>query len=1350
MKKTKLFLTLFALLAFGPTAWAQLTGSGTSSDPYLITSTEDWNTFAASVNNGTETYYGKTVKLNADIPPVSTMVGNSTENSFQGTFNGDGHTITFNKGTAEAPFDEDFCAPFRYIRSATIKNLHTTGTIYTSGKRAGGIVATATFPFGCSLSSCRSSMTIHGTKNDYGGLVAHVNFENFSYSRNFNITNCLFDGTLVDDGSSEKWGGFIGWVTCEHYTDARLNITNCLFNPVDVPSVSGCKTFVRYGCEDKYIVITNCYYKMTLGDDAQGTTDASDMNNATLLANLGSGWEIVTENNVEMVVPFVPSLRPFTGGAGTEESPYQIASDTDWDNLAYNVSTCEENYSGKYFILMNNIDVSTMIGKGTTSDTDNIPFCGTFDGNGHKLTVTYTNNTVQHTAPFRFAKDVTIKNLHVAGTITTNQQRAGGIIANAQGTIAITNCVSSVIINSSVSGDGTSGGFVATIRNNGNVTIDGCAFVGKLLGSNTTNCGGFVGHTRTNDNAYLTVRNSLFDPEQTTMSGGCATFSRTHSNPGDKLSINNCYYTQSFGTEQGKQADTITSANNNVSLAFAGNPSSNTTLGVIGYGTGIKYNNVLYAGGGDEVSLSLSVPMGMVISSATYTPDGGSATAMSQTENVYSLPMPDANVTINAETGYWVNGSGTAADPFQIATTDDFDMLSTLVRELPKGHPFRPYDESDLIFYGYYFKLMNDLDYTNKTFTPVGYYSLAEEIYRGFRGTFDGQGHVIKGINYETTTGAAGIFGFATGDISNLALINSNLTGGNNTGGIVGYYNGGTISNCHVASNVNIYTPTGSTIVAFHGGIVGRKYAGIISYCTSAAHIVDGCTTYGNHFGGIAGSNDSQSINHCLFTNDIVTSVYTDNKGPIAGSGNGTLTNCYWTNSSFEGSSPSTNYDNSGFINTIDTLQSRMTVSTYSDDFKALAPDGYTLQKTISAWTEDPVTGAGGWYLIASPVVGNIAPEAVVNLLGSQMAGSSQYDFDLYRFNQNANKEWENYKNSTHTAGFVLENGKGYLYARSADTTLTFTGTFNTNNEKVVNLTYDPNSPHSDTRGWNLVGNPFPVEAYVDRPFYKMNEEGSGIEPVDNYYNGYTPITIPSCTGIMVQTTADEVEHETNKVTFSTSMPAQQATNNGNLQIALSQSNTRGNALLDNAIVSFNESSKLGKFYFGEQNANIYLPQNGKDYAIAYSNKQGEMPLNFKAKENSTYTLTVNPEGVEMAYLHLIDNMTGADVDLLATPNYTFTASTTDYASRFKLVFVCGNANDDPAASFAFIDASGNIIITTDAGDATLQVIDVMGRMVASVSGHTRCVPTAGMTPGVYVLRLIDGNNVRTQKVVVE
>ena len=150
------------------------------------------------------------------------------------------------------------------------------------------------------------------------------------------------------------------------------------------------------------------------------------------------------------------------------------------------------------------------------------------------------------------------------------------------------------------------------------------------------------------------------------------------------------------------------------------------------------------------------------------------------------------------------------------------------------------------------------------------------------------------------------------------------------------------------------------------------------------------------------------------------------------------------------------------------------------------------------------------------------------------------------------------------------------------------------------------------------------------------------------------------------------------------------------------------------------------------------------------------MPVNFKANENSTYTITVNPEGVKMAYLHLIDNMTGADVDLLQTPEYTFTAKTTDYKSRFRLVFsVCGDANGDidgDHEDFAFFNGSTWTVShsSTGSGDkATLQVIDMTGRVLSTeiISGNTEV--SINQPAGIYMLRLVNGEEMSVQKNVV-
>ena len=419
----------------------------------------------------------------------------------------------------------------------------------------------------------------------------------------------------------------------------------------------------------------------------------------------------------------------------------------------------------------------------------------------------------------------------------------------------------------------------------------------------------------------------------------------------------------------------------------------------------------------------------------------------------------------------------------------------------------------------------------------------------------------------------------------------------------------------------------------------------------------------------------------------------------------------------------------------------------------------------------------GGWAFIASPVVDDIAPSVVENLEGVNYQ-TGTYNYDLYRFNQSADMEWENYhSNDTQENPFMLENGKGYLYASKNDRTLHFSGPFNTENTKTVNLEYDADAQFA---GWNLVGNPFPVQAWANKSYYTMNSEGTGL--VANEVASSTPI--PPLTGVMMQTTSTTGE----SVTFSTTQPEQHNADNGSLQITLQQAvdpnpslrGTKQSNTIDNAIVSFNEGSQLGKYYFGRQNANIYLPQGGEEYAIVSIGRDvarnvsidkdvaryvsTEIPINFKASENGTYTISVVPQGVKLEYLHLIDNLTGADMDLLApnheaviagenpqspAPSYTFTAKTTDYPSRFRLVFSAAADETSANQTFAFI-SNGNIIINeADARGASLQVVDVTGRVV--VSRDVACnVSTNGMAPGVYVLRLIDGDGVKTQKIVID
>ena len=395
-----------------------------------------------------------------------------------------------------------------------------------------------------------------------------------------------------------------------------------------------------------------------------------------------------------------------------------------------------------------------------------------------------------------------------------------------------------------------------------------------------------------------------------------------------------------------------------------------------------------------------------------------------------------------------------------------------------------------------------------------------------------------------------------------------------------------------------------------------------------------------------------------------------------------------------------------------------------------------TVEKNIAG--HEP-TDLNGWYFIASPMVTDITP--------SEGNGFLTNEYDLYYYHEPTSK-WRNYKSgiSNQDPGFQIEPQQGYLYANEGGTTLNMTGTLRPSNESVTinNLSYT--STAAPLSGWNLVGNPFACNAVIDKSCYTI--VGNAINSEAHEANSYV---IPPCTGVMVKATESD-----QTVTFTKT--TDQASQGRNLQIMLSQAvSTRSTALLDKAIVSFTEGNELEKFVFNEDNAKLYIPQDGKDYAIVNTAQEGELPVNFKAEKNGTYTLTINVEGLDLAYLHLIDNMTGADVDLLATSSYTFTAKTTDYESRFKLVFAVKDGPSTGSGTFAFV-SNGQIIVndSPSTGSGTLQVVDVMGRVIVQGDamkckfGGANRVSTSGMTPGVYVLRLIDGNDVRTQKIIIK
>ena len=259
MKRLK-WLTVFLLL-IGQTAWAW-DGEGTSGNPYLISSTSDWKQLATDVSAG-NSYSGKFFRLTADFDADGQSVG--TENSpFSGTFDGDGHTLTYDRGgNTDTGFVlvDDYCAPFVRLDGATIRHLNVTGGVYSNHKYAAGIASIINGSKQTTIMDCHVSSILYGgegVKADatFGGLVAEVKKECTAEPV---IKDCSFTGsiTMYAAGSS----GMVG------YAHRSVRFENCLFDPKEypyAPYVNTCATFVRMpsGVES---TLEECYYTIFMG-----------------------------------------------------------------------------------------------------------------------------------------------------------------------------------------------------------------------------------------------------------------------------------------------------------------------------------------------------------------------------------------------------------------------------------------------------------------------------------------------------------------------------------------------------------------------------------------------------------------------------------------------------------------------------------------------------------------------------------------------------------------------------------------------------------------------------------------------------------------------------------------------------------------------------------------------------------------------------------------------------------------------------------------------------------------------------------------------------------------------------
>lgn len=123
-----------------------------------------------------------------------------------------------------------------------------------------------------------------------------------------------------------------------------------------------------------------------------------------------------------------------------------------------------------------------------------------------------------------------------------------------------------------------------------------------------------------------------------------------------------------------------------------------------------------------------------------------------------------------------------------------------------------------------------------------------------FRGTFNGNGHTIKGLNITGTT--SGLFGYTD---AGATVKNLTAAGTSKGSGIVYQASGTTIEN--VTSNIDITT---EYISYYKGGFASIvKQNSVIKNCTNNGSITLDCSTSNIYFGALAGDCWNSTIENC-------------------------------------------------------------------------------------------------------------------------------------------------------------------------------------------------------------------------------------------------------------------------------------------------------------------------------------------------------------------------------------------------------------------------------------------------------------------------------------------------------
>lgn len=281
---------------------------------------------------------------------------------------------------------------------------------------------------------------------------------------------------------------------------------------------------------DKTTVVEGTYRKPSNSDKYIVHVTTANFNSERQITKIVATVYFECNGNLPVVIGSAYDDKRNIGGydetftPGSSTNPYTISSQKEWNDFAYSVYSGANNYSGKYVkLLTDSIVINTSNGgqhagtKGThnfgatvsipssgtgapnnigynfagdiSKDSNVNNFRGTFDGNGHYITINYVSGGYYRVSAFPNAADATFRNLTIKGKIQAASQMTGangiansaaydvaGFVGKPFGSLKFYNCTNEA----DIIGLRNVAGLVGYNSGGQSITFEACVNIGDI------------------------------------------------------------------------------------------------------------------------------------------------------------------------------------------------------------------------------------------------------------------------------------------------------------------------------------------------------------------------------------------------------------------------------------------------------------------------------------------------------------------------------------------------------------------------------------------------------------------------------------------------------------------------------------------------------------------------------------------------------------------------------------------------------------------------------------------------------------------------------------------------------